>query len=133
MKHPRDWPKVISIATATVTILYLLVCIPAYATYGDATLSPIYKSLPPGLAVSITVVMISFHVLLALPIYQTAFALEVEEFLSIDTITLGKTREIIYRTLTRTITVIFTVYIAITIPYFADVMSLVGALGNGLL
>ncbi|RIA81204.1 transmembrane amino acid transporter protein [Glomus cerebriforme] len=133
MKHPKAWPKVFSLATATITIFYLLVCIPAYATYGDATLSPIYKNLPQGLAVSITIIMITIHVLLALPIYQTAFALEIEEYLSINITTLGKTREFTYRAITRVFTVIFTVYIAITFPYFADVMSLLGALGNGVL
>jgi hypothetical protein len=132
MKHPRAWPKVLSSATATVTVFYLLVCIPAYATYGDATLSPIYKSLPSGLAVLITVLMISIHILLALPIYQTAFALEIEEYLSIN-ITLGKNREFIYRAIIRILTVLFTVYIAVTFPYFADIMSLLGALGNGVL
>ncbi|GBC05893.1 hypothetical protein RclHR1_00650012 [Rhizophagus clarus] len=131
MKHPRAWPKVLSSATATVTIFYLLVCIPAYATYGDTTLSPIYKSLPSGLVVLITVLMISIHILLALPIYQTAFALEIEEYLSINITTLGKSREFMYRAITRILTVLFTVYIAITFPYFADVMSLLGALGNG--
>ncbi|RGB27462.1 transmembrane amino acid transporter protein [Rhizophagus diaphanus] len=133
MKHPSAWPKVLSFATATVTVFYLLVCIPAYATYGDATLSPIYKSLPSGLAVLITVIMITIHILLALPIYQTAFALEIEEYLSINITTLGKNREFLYRALTRILTVLFTVCIAITFPYFADVMSLLGALGNGAL
>jgi len=133
MKYPSAWPKVLSFAIATVTVFYLLVCIPAYATYGDATLSPIYKNLPSGLAVLITVLMISIHVLLALPIYQTAFALEIEEYLSINITTLGKTREFIYRAITRILIVLFTVYIAVKFPYFADVMSLLGALGNGVL
>jgi amino acid permease len=133
MRHPKAWPKVLSLAVATVTVLYLLICIPAYATYGDETLSPIYKSLPPGLAVSITIIMISIHVLLALPIYVTSFALEIEEYLSINVITLGKTREFIYRAITRILIVLFAVFVAIIIPYFADVMSLLGALGNGVL
>ncbi|CAG8524147.1 15182_t:CDS:2 [Rhizophagus irregularis] len=133
MKHPSAWPKVLSYATATVTVFYLLVCIPAYATYGDATLSPIYKSLPSGLAVLITVIMITIHILLALPIYQTAFALEIEESLSINITTLGKNREFLYRAITRILTVLFTVCIAVKFPYFADVMSLLGALGNGVL
>src|SRR6266540_5874926 len=133
MEHPKEWPQVLSFATITITFLYLLIGVSAYTTYGNSTLSPIYKSLPPGLAVSATIIMISIHVLLALPIYQTAFALEIEEYLSINVTTLGKTREFIYRALIRIITVLFTIYIAITVPYFADIMSLLGALGNGIL
>src|SRR6266540_3835845 len=133
MEHPKEWPQVLSFATITITFLYLLIGVSAYTTYGNSTLSPIYKSLPPGLAVSATIIIISIHVLLALPIYQTAFALEIEEYLSINVTTLGKTREFIYRALIRIITVLFTIYIAITVPYFADIMSLLGALGNGIL
>ncbi|CAI2180086.1 9498_t:CDS:2 [Funneliformis geosporum] len=110
MEHPKEWPKVFSLATATITIFYLLIGVSAYLTYGVTTLSPIYKSLPPGLALSTTIIMISIHILLALPIYQTAFALEIEDYLSINITTL-----------------------AIAIPYFANVMALLGALGNGVL
>src|SRR5579871_4912170 len=130
MRYPDQWPRVLSLATATVTVLYLLVCIPAYETYGDKTLSPIYKSLTPGLAVSVLIIFISIHVLLALPIYQTAFALEIEDYL---VTTFGETREFIYRVLVRIIIVIVSICIATTVPYFADVMSLLGALSNGVL
>ncbi|CAG8565335.1 16255_t:CDS:2 [Funneliformis mosseae] len=133
MEHPKEWPKVFSLATATITILYLLIGVSAYLTYGDSTLSPIYKSLPPGLALSATIMMISIHILLALPIYQTAFALEIEDYISINIATLGKTREFIYRAIIRIITVSFTIYVAIAVPYFANVMALLGALGNGVL
>ncbi len=43
--------------------------------------------------------MISIHVLLALPIYITAYAPEIENYLLIDNTTLGKIREFIYRAL----------------------------------
>src|ERR1043165_5236040 len=81
MEHPKAWPKVFGFATITITFLYLLIGIPAYTTYGDSTLSPIYKNLPSGLMVSATIIMILIHVLLALPIYQMVFALEIEDYL----------------------------------------------------
>ncbi|CAG8441396.1 441_t:CDS:2 [Acaulospora colombiana] len=133
MKYPRDWSKVLNLATLTVTIMYLLIGIPAYLTYGQTTLSPIYLNLPPGFAVNISILMITVHVLLALPIYQTAFALEIENYIGINVSNLGKVREFICRALFRSFTVLFTVYVAVTLPYFSDLMALLGSMGNGIL
>ncbi|CAI2162561.1 2171_t:CDS:2 [Funneliformis geosporum] len=116
MEHPRAWPKVLSLATSTITFFYLLIGISAYATYGEDTLSPIYKNLPAGLTVTISVVMISIHVLMALPIFLTSFALEVEDFLSINVATLGRNREFIYRAALRIITLSCAISIAIVVP-----------------
>ncbi|CAG8625350.1 8350_t:CDS:2 [Funneliformis caledonium] len=133
MEHPKAWPKVLGLATFTITFFYLLIGISAYATYGDDTLSPIYKNLPAGLAVTISVIMISIHVLMALPIYLTAFALEVEDYLSINVATLGKNREFTYRAAIRILTLSFAISIANVVPYFADIMALIGAISQGVL
>ncbi|CAG8642519.1 13368_t:CDS:2 [Gigaspora rosea] len=134
MKNKKAWPKVITLAKLTITFMYLLIGIPAYLTYGRNTQSPIYLSLPPGLIVDITTIMITMHILLALPVYQTAFSLELENFLFTNiSITLNNTSEFISRTIIRLILVIFTVYVAVTVPYFTNIMALLGALGNGVL
>ncbi|CAG8587064.1 5434_t:CDS:2 [Diversispora eburnea] len=133
MKNPQAWPKVISLATFTVTIMYFLIGIPSYLTYGQNSLSPIYFNLPIGFSVTISIIMITAHVLLALPIYQTAFAIELENYLGITVENLGKSRELIWRIIIRTIITISMIYCAINLPYFSDFMALLGAMGNGVL
>ncbi|CAG8741283.1 1110_t:CDS:2, partial [Racocetra persica] len=129
MKHPRSWPKVYIFAMCTVTLMYLLIGIPAYITYGHTTLSPIYLNLPSGFAVTTSILMMTAHVLLALPIYQTAFSLEIEDYLGINVTNIGKIREFFFRVLLRLSIVIITTYLAVTIPYFSDLMALLGASG----
>ncbi|CAH1760414.1 6046_t:CDS:2 [Entrophospora sp. SA101] len=63
----------------------------------------------------------------------TASSLELENYFNINENKLGRLREFIYRSLLRIVTAAMEVYIAISIPYFADVMSLLGALANGTL
>ncbi|CAG8472201.1 18388_t:CDS:1 [Racocetra fulgida] len=131
MKNKGDWPKVVMLAKFTITSMYLLIGIPAYLTYGRSTKSPIYLSLPPGFIVDITMIMITMHVLFALPVYQTAFSLELENYFFANIP--YRINEFILRTIIRLTLVIFTIYIAITVPYFTNIMSLLGALGNGVL
>ncbi|RHZ45627.1 hypothetical protein Glove_668g19 [Diversispora epigaea] len=133
MKNPQAWPKVISFATFTVTLMYFIIGIPSYLTYGQNSLSPIYFNLPVGFSATISIIMITAHVLLALPIYQTAFAIELENYLGITVENLGKSRELIWRIIIRTIIMIFMIYCAINLPYFSDFMALLGAMGNGVL
>ncbi|CAG8685119.1 14507_t:CDS:2, partial [Dentiscutata heterogama] len=133
MKNKKAWPKVVTLAKFTITFMYLLIGIPAYLTYGRTTMSPIYLSLPPGLIVDITMIMITMHILFALPVYQTAFSLELENYLFTTISNISNTSKFILRTILRLIIVIFTVYIATVVPYFTTIMSLLGALGNGIL
>ncbi|CAG8716404.1 5211_t:CDS:2, partial [Racocetra persica] len=131
MKNKGDWPKVVTLAKFTITSMYLLIGIPAYLTYGRSTRSPIYLSLPPGFIVDITMIMITMHVLFALPVYQTAFSLEIENYYFVNIS--NEINKFILRTIIRLTLVIFTIYIATTVPYFTNIMSLLGALGNGVL
>ncbi|CAG8589733.1 923_t:CDS:2 [Ambispora leptoticha] len=133
MKDPSAWPKVNYSAIASVTLMYLLIGIPAYLTYGRQTLSPIYLSLPDGWTVTISIIMITAHVLLALTIYLTSICLEIEGRLGITVAKVGRRREFLYRTLLRSAAMVMVVWLAITAPYFADVMALLGAMANGLL
>ncbi|CAJ0631154.1 4134_t:CDS:2 [Entrophospora sp. SA101] len=131
MRKPRNWPKVVSFVMFTITILYLIIGFFGYFTYGNNAKSPIYLNLPDGILVKAVIILITLHVTFALPIYQTVFSLELENYYSINENKLGKLREFIYRTLLRLVTVIAEVYIAVSIPFFADIMSLLGALANG--
>ncbi|KAG9294342.1 hypothetical protein G9A89_001847 [Geosiphon pyriformis] len=133
MKNPSAWPRINFLAILFITLMYLLIGIPSYLTYGYATTSPIYLNLPSGWTVTASIFLITAHVLLALPIYLTSLALELEEYAGVNVSNLGKSREFIARILLRTSLMILTVWLAISVPYFADVMALMGAFGNGLL
>ncbi|CAG8501156.1 5109_t:CDS:2 [Ambispora gerdemannii] len=133
MKTPSAWPKVNCLAISLLTSMYFLIGIPAYLTYGDQTSSPVYLSLPAGWAVTISITMITAHVLLALPIYMISVCLNIEEHLGITVAKVGRLREYLYRILLRTSLMTIVVCFAVFAPYFADVMALLGALGNGVL
>ncbi|CAJ0634559.1 17735_t:CDS:2 [Entrophospora sp. SA101] len=124
---------VLSYSMFTITMLYLIIGFFGYLTYGNNVKSPIYLNLPDGILINIIIISITLHVIFALPIYQTASSLELENYFNINENKLGRLREFIYRSLLRIVTAAMEVYIAISIPYFADVMSLLGALANGTL
>lgn len=131
MRKPQNWPKVTSYSMFTITMLYLIIGFFGYLTYGNNVKSPIYLNLPDGILVNIIIISITLHVIFALPLYQTASSLELENYFNINENKLGQLREFIYRSLLRLATTAMEVYIAVSIPYFADVMSLLGALANG--
>ena len=78
-------------------------------------------------------IFITFHVLLTIPILMTSLAIEAEKYLKITRDRHSKIVEFLLRAVFRTLLVILSVGIAITIPFFDDVMSLLGALANCLL
>ncbi|CAG8485837.1 6020_t:CDS:2 [Diversispora eburnea] len=133
LKEPNAWTEILRFAIFSVTIMYLIIGIPAYLTYGETLRSPVYIGLQPGFPITISIIMITIHILLALPVYLTVFSVEIENYLGFDTKNLSKIRQHILRILLRIIIMIFTVYIAVNVPYFSDLMQLFGATGNGVL
>ncbi|CAG8588732.1 6513_t:CDS:2 [Paraglomus occultum] len=133
MRTPASWPRVNALAMITVTAFYLLIGIPGYLTYGHSTHSPIYNNLPAGISVTLSIAMITIHVLLALPIYLTSFALDIEKLFKIDKSVIGARNEFAYRVLLRVLLMSFVIWVAVSVPFFADWMSFLGAMANGLL
>ncbi|CAG8490888.1 8739_t:CDS:2 [Paraglomus brasilianum] len=133
MRTPASWPRVNALAMMTVTAFYLLIGIPGYLTYGHFTVSPIYNNLPAGFSVTLSIAMITIHVLLALPIYLTSFALDIEKFLKIDKSIIGARNEFVYRVFLRVLLMSFIIWVAVSVPFFADWMSFLGAMANGML
>src|SRR6185312_3560757 len=123
MRTPASWPRVNALAMMTVTAFYLLIGIPGYLTYGHFTVSPIYNNLPAGFSVTLSIAMITIHVLLALPIYLTSFALDIEKFLKIDKSIIGARNEFVYRVFLRVLLMSFIIWVAVSVPFFADWMS----------
>ncbi|KAG0086107.1 hypothetical protein BGZ93_006956 [Podila epicladia] len=133
MRHPRAWNRVLIAAMSTCCIMYLLVAIPGYITYGPNAKSPILHSLPDGISLKVATIMIICHVLLAAPVLMTSFALEVERVLGVTIEKMGRVRERIFRTVIRLVIMGIVGGIASLVPYFDSFLSLLGAFGNCML
>ncbi|KAK3831237.1 MAG: transmembrane amino acid transporter protein-domain-containing protein [Linnemannia elongata] len=133
MKNKRAWNKIILWGVLTVTVLYVLCSTTGYAVYGTTVLSPIYKNLPGGATRSISTIIITLHVLLAIPLFMTTFNLQIESALKLESRGLSTKTEWLYRAIIRTLSMILVATIALFFPYFEQMMSLLGALSDGML
>lgn len=129
LKKPHQWKWAIITGMSTCTALYLLTAVPGYWAFGRETKSPIYDNLE-GVPRMIAVIVMTLHVILAIPIYTTSFSLEFEQYTKITDERIGKVKAWIARAIIRTITMGILVILAIFIPYFDDFMGLIGALSN---
>ncbi|KAF9428801.1 hypothetical protein BGZ94_000980, partial [Podila epigama] len=133
MKNKRAWNKILLWGMLTVTALYFLCASTGYAVYGDIVESPIYKNLPGGTTRTIGTILITLHVLLAIPLFMTTFNLQVEAALKLEDRGFSKKTEWAYRTVIRSLSMILVATIALFFPYFGQMMSLLGALSDGML
>lgn len=133
MKHKRAWNKIIFWGVLTVTILYVMCSISGYAVYGDIVKSPIYQNLPGGATRTISTIIITLHVLLAIPLFLTTFNLQIESAIKLDSRGLSGKTEFLYRAVIRTLSMVLVATIALFFPYFGQMMSLLGALSDGML
>ncbi|KAJ9048366.1 hypothetical protein DSO57_1035746 [Entomophthora muscae] len=130
MRHPRSWNRVLTFAIMSITAMYIITGLCGYLYYGRGVSSPILESLPTGTATLIGYVAITAHVLLATPIYLCSFALEQENFLKIDRKYMSKWREFGLRVALRCTICASVTIVAMFVPYFSELMALVGALAN---
>lgn len=130
MKKPHQWKWSCIAGLSACTVLYILTAIPGYWAYGRETSSPIYNSLPEGAGQLVAIIVMTIHVILAIPIYTITFSLEFEEFLKISDEKTGKVKAWIIRSIIRTACMAVLVILAIFIPYFDNFMALIGALSN---
>ncbi|CAO3563650.1 unnamed protein product [Mortierella alpina] len=133
MKNKKSWNKIILWGTLTVTLLYILCSTSGYAVYGDGVKSPIYQNLPGGATRTISTIIITLHVLLAIPLFMTTFNLQIESALKLDSRGFSAKTEWAYRAVLRTLSMILVATIALFFPYFGQMMSLLGALSDGML
>ncbi|KAG1468673.1 hypothetical protein G6F56_003698 [Rhizopus delemar] len=130
LKKPHQWKWAVASGMTACTALYLLTAIPGYYAYGRNTVSPIYNALPEGSGKMTAVIVMTIHVILAIPIYTTSFSLEMEKWTNATDERLGKVKAWFARAFIRTCCMAILVILAIFVPYFDDFMSLVGALAN---
>ncbi|KAG0215121.1 hypothetical protein BGX28_000826 [Mortierella sp. GBA30] len=133
MKYKRAWNKIVFWGMLTVTLLYILCSTSGYAVYGDGVKSPIYQNLPGGTTRTISTIIITLHVLLAIPLFLTTFNLQIESALKLDSRGLSAKTEFLYRAVIRTLSMVLAATIALFFPYFGQMMSLLGALSDGML
>ncbi|KAF9150692.1 hypothetical protein BG015_007481 [Linnemannia schmuckeri] len=133
MKNKRAWNKIILWGVLTVTVLYVLCSTTGYAVYGNIVKSPIYLNLPGGATRTISTIIITLHVLLAIPLFMTTFNLQIESALKLESRGFSTKTEWLYRAIIRTLSMILVATIALFFPYFGQMMSLLGALSDGML
>ncbi|KAG2238056.1 hypothetical protein INT48_002623 [Thamnidium elegans] len=130
LKKPHQWKYAVIAGLSTCTGLYFLTAVPGYWSFGNKTLSPIYNSLPDGIGRMISVIVMTIHVILAIPIYTTSFSLEFEKFSNCSEERYGKFGAWVGRAIIRSITMGILVVLACFIPFFDDFMGLIGSLAN---
>ncbi|KAG2173616.1 hypothetical protein INT43_005034 [Umbelopsis isabellina] len=129
MAKPWQWNYAVAAGLSTCSILYFLTSVPGYWAYGASTQSPIYASLPEGTGKLVAMIVMTIHVVVAVPIYTTTFSMETQEWLGTDR-RFGKFGAWVARSAIRIVIMIIIVVLAVEIPYFGDFMSLIGALTN---
>ncbi|KAG0291550.1 hypothetical protein BGZ96_005077 [Linnemannia gamsii] len=136
MRYPRQWTKALWIALTTCFVMYITIALSGYAAFGHETLSPILRNLPSG-ALSITAnSLITVHVLLAAPILLTSLSMMIEHSIAerIPTFAKGSSfSQFVKRAIPRTAIMFITGLIAGVVPFFGDVMDLLGSLTQCLL
>ncbi|KAG1048342.1 hypothetical protein G6F43_009262 [Rhizopus delemar] len=130
MKKPRDWPKVIAGGLTVCAVLYIVTAVTGYLVYGDQVLSPVYDSIPAGVAQTVAIVIITLHVLMAAPILITSFSLDIEEMFNLTVERFGKVKEFLIRATLRILVMVLVGVIACSVPHFGALMSLIGAFAN---
>lgn len=135
MKEPKGYGLVLDIGYICVTILFLAFGVIGYTGFGDKlNPSSITLNLPQDSMVTpVCQFLLVVSIFCTYPV-QMFPVIAILEGLVFSKVTFcirqtGKTREA-YRNLFRTVLVIITSFVAITIPYFSLFASLIGALGS---
>ncbi|KAI8091275.1 transmembrane amino acid transporter protein-domain-containing protein [Gilbertella persicaria] len=129
LKKPHQWKYAVIAGLSTCTALYFLTAVPGYWSFGRNTKSPIYSNLDEIPRI-LSMIVMTIHVIFAIPIYTTSFSLEFEKFVNCSDEKLGKFGAWVGRAIIRACTMAILVVLAAFIPFFDDFMGLIGALAN---
>ncbi|KAK3245475.1 hypothetical protein CYMTET_43455 [Cymbomonas tetramitiformis] len=128
MEHKEKFSATIAAALITLTAAYLPVAFVGYFVYGNEVASPILSSLPQrGFLPILTKIWVAFHVLTAYPILMLDVAIGLQEYARLPSKDEDPRAELMGRVALRSVLVAITIAFAFAVPYFGDVMSLVGA------
>eukprot|EP00658_Telonema_sp_P-2_P049184 TRINITY_DN37402_c0_g1_i1.p2 TRINITY_DN37402_c0_g1~~TRINITY_DN37402_c0_g1_i1.p2 ORF type:complete len:181 (+),score=24.62 TRINITY_DN37402_c0_g1_i1:188-730(+) len=114
-------------AYTTVLSVYLPIAIIGYQVYGTAVFSPILCSIPrTGVIQMGAKALVTLHILLTYPVLMSLLLTGVERAVKMS----GSSGPVylVKRTIFRCVLVGATIGVAVAVPYFSTIMSLVGAL-----
>ncbi|KAJ2717092.1 hypothetical protein H4R19_000177 [Coemansia spiralis] len=131
MRRPQKFTAVFGLALAVIAAIYVVIAATGYWAYGDRTLSPVTQNFPRLWPTTLANISMTIHVLFAGPLYLVQMALEIEDGLAIAR--KGPRAERLWRLAVRVGCALVILAIAEAIPFFNDVISLVGALTNPVL
>ncbi|KAI3734723.1 hypothetical protein L6452_14199 [Arctium lappa] len=124
MEKRSQFPLVLLASFAICTFLYAGVAIMGYMMFGESTESQFTLNLPPNLLASkIAVWATVISPFTKYPFASTPVALSLEELIPSNT-----SMSHLYSILIRTVLVISTLLVALSVPFFGLVMSLIGSL-----
>lgn len=127
MAKPSSFDLSFNIAYVFLVLLYLPVAFLGYLVYGADVKSPILESLPPNWSITFAMALIIVHVLFTYVILMILVAAELESMLGIEK---SVQNYIAKRTGVRFATMVLATGVALFVPYFEDMMSLIGAVGT---
>ncbi|CAO3701236.1 unnamed protein product [Rhizopus stolonifer] len=130
LQRPHQWKWAVIAGLSTCVGLYFMTAVTGYWSFGSATQSPIYNSLPDGTGKLLSMIVMTIHVILAIPIYSVSFSLEFEQFVGCREERFGSWGAWLVRSVIRSCTMVVFVVLACFIPFFDDFMGLIGSLGN---
>ncbi|KAF9932053.1 hypothetical protein BGZ67_004918 [Mortierella alpina] len=136
MRYPRSWAKALWVALSICCVMYFAIAIAGYAAFGDDAKSPVLRNLPRGALSVMANSFITLHVLLASPILLTSLAMMLEEsiLLRLPHFATGSIRfQFLKRAIPRTIIMFLVGLVSSVVPFFGDVMDLLGAMTTCLL
>ena len=123
--NKTQFPFAMTLAVLFISFLYVLTGFVGYLTYGDTAVSPILMSLPNGAPKYFSLIIITLHVLLACPVMLCTISSDVERAYKVESFH--------SQVLTRALIIVALATVSVLLPYFADMMNLVGAVSNTML
>ncbi|KAF9974730.1 hypothetical protein BGZ73_001813 [Actinomortierella ambigua] len=136
MREPKKWNRAIWLALVTCFIMYIVVAAVGYAAYGADTLSPILSNLTKGPLTTSANLLIMVHVMLATPIMLTSLSMMIEKSLAVRWVQFSddyQGHSFTFRAILRTLISTSICLVALVVPFFGDVMDLLGALTSSLI
>ncbi|KAI9476766.1 hypothetical protein LPJ79_005195 [Coemansia sp. RSA 1821] len=131
MRHPEKFNRVFGSALSVIAAIYVVMAATGYWAYGDQTMSPITDNFPKTWPTTLAEICITIHVLFAGPLYLVQMSLEIESGLGI--LQKKPQAQRVWRMAVRIGSALVILAIAEAIPFFDDVIALVGALTNPVL
>ncbi|PIA18644.1 hypothetical protein COEREDRAFT_6351 [Coemansia reversa NRRL 1564] len=131
MRRPEKFRIIFGSALTVIAAIYVVMAATGYWAYGDQTLSPITQNFPKLWPTTVANISMTIHVLFSGPLYLVQMALEIEDGLAISQ--KSHQAERIWRLSIRAGSALMILAISEAIPFFDDVISLVGALTNPVL